>query len=126
MIAGLRAELVALLGELGTVHRTVPEALTPPCIVIQPAESFVVDDDPDRTFGEPYAISFDVILLVPLDGENDNEQASDQLDALLDGLLDTLRLSDWWIHGMGQPGPLQTTDWIEHGQRVTVRRRVQL
>lgn len=127
MITQLRDELAELCAGLGvTVHRTVPEEVAPPCVVLQPSDPFVTDDDPDQTFAEPYVISFDVILLVPLDAEHDNEQASDQLDQLLDALLDALRPSSWWLGSMGQPAALLTTDWIEHGQRVTVRARVQL
>lgn len=127
MITELRDELVGELAPLGTVHRTVPETITPPCAIVQPGDPFVVDDDPDLTFGEPYAMRFDVIVLVELDDEHDNEAASDQLDQLLDQLLALVRDSDAWrLESMSQPGPFVTTTWASHGQRVTLKRTVQL
>jgi hypothetical protein len=126
VIAEKRAELAELLADLGTVHPTVPEQPIPPCVIIQPADPFLTLDDDDATFVDPYVIGFDVLLLVPLDSEHDNEQASVALDALLDELSDTVRPSAWWIDSMGQPGALLTQDWIEHGQRVTVQTRIQL
>jgi hypothetical protein len=125
VITAARDELAAWLATIGhTVERTVPEEVAPPAYIIQPADPFVVDDDPDATFSEPYVIAFDVVALVRLDDEHSNKYASDQLDAMLDDLLDALRESSWTLGSMGQPGPLFTTEWVCHGQRITVRRPV--
>lgn len=130
-IAQLRDELTFLVGTIpnAVVHRTVPEEIDPPAYVLQPADPFVFEDT-ERTFAEPFVVGFDVLLLVELGEQQDNAGASDQLDAMLDGLLDALRSDDnaggWWLDSMGQPGALLTTDWITHGQRVTVQRRVTL
>lgn len=132
-IAQLRDELTFLLGTIpnSVVHRTVPESIAPPCYVLQPADPFVFEPtDDENTMREPFVISFDAMLLTRLDDEHDNEQASDQLDAMLDDLLDALagdaNAGEWWLESMGRPGGLLTTDWIAHGQRVTVRRRITL
>lgn len=127
MIAEARAEAAAIAAGMGEqVHDTVPEQVQPPCVVIQPADPFVTDDDPDATFGEPYSIRFELHLLVPLNETNTNEQASRQLDTMLDQLLDELAGSAWTLARMERPGGLATTDWIAHGQRVTIRRGTSL
>lgn len=125
MITEARDELAAWLAGVGvTVERSVPEEVAPPALILQPADPFVVDDDPDATFSEPYVIAFDVVVLVRLDDEHGNAAASDKLDQLVDQLLVELRGSAWHLGSMGQPGPYLTTDWVCHGQRVTVRRPI--
>jgi len=127
VIAELRAELATLAGGLGvTIEPVVPEEVQPPCVVLQPADPFVVDDDPDATFAEPYAIRFELLILVQLDTETSNAAATAELDGLLGQLLDQLAGSAWSLVSMGAPGPMLTTDWISHGQRVTVKRNTHL
>jgi hypothetical protein len=127
VITQLRGEAAAIAGNLGvTVHDTVPEEVQPPCVIVQPADPFVVDDDPDATFGEPYGIGFELHLLVPLDDENSNAEASKKLDTMLDDLLEAIAGTSWRLQRMEQPGALATTDWVSHGQRVTIRRTTSL
>lgn len=132
MIAQLRDELHTLLETIpdATVHRTVPEQIAPPCYVMQPADPFVFEPPPapsdGLTFEEGFVIGFEIILLVDLGAENDNEQASDQLDDMLEDLLDVIAPAEWWLESMGQPGAQVTTEWLTHGQRVTVQRRTTL
>jgi hypothetical protein len=132
-IAELRAELAQLLDvpAFGAkVERTVPEQIAPPAAILQPADPFVFETQPGpdsgNTFAEPFVIGFEVVLLVPLDETHDNEQASGQLDQLLDQLLDLITPSEWWLERIEQPRGQLTTDWIAHGQRVTVQRRITL
>lgn len=128
MITEHRAELAELLRALAVpVHDTVPEQASAPCIVMQPADPFVAEPtDGEATLAEPYVIGFEAWLLVQLDDEHSNEQASRKLDNLLDLLLDAVRPTAWWVDSMGAPGGLLTTEWIAHGQRVTLQRRTTL
>lgn len=123
MIAEKRDQLAALLAHLGTVHKTVPEEVAPPCVVIQGSDPFVFLDERDVTFAGEHVISFDVILLVPLDEQTDNEQATQQLDSMIEQLLATVIPSGWWLDSMGQPQAMLTTSWVNHGQRVTLQTR---
>lgn len=135
MIAELRDELTFLVGTIpnAVVHPHVPEQIDPPTYVLQPADPFVFEAPagPDgSTFAEPFVVGFEIILLVELSETQDNAAAGEQLDKMLDQLLEALRgpenAGGWWLDSMGQPGALLTTDWITHGQRVTVQRRVAL
>lgn len=109
------------------VWEHVPETPAPPCVVIEPGDDFVQEDD-DATYAEPTMIAtLDLFLLVQLDDEHDNESASDQLLQLLPALLDTCReLDDVWIVGMSKPQAFLTTEWVHHGVRVTIQTRVTL
>ena len=109
------------------VWEHVPETPAPPCVVIEPGDDFVQEDD-DATFREPTMIAtFDLFLLVQLDDEHDNESANTQLLQLLPALLDTCReLDDVWIVGMSKPQAFLTTEWVHHGVRVSVQTRVTL
>ncbi len=130
MIRQTRHELATLLEATGhTVEPYVPDELAPPAYVLQPADPFVFEQLPGPdglTFGEGFVIGFDVILCVELGDEHDNEQASDQLDGMIEDLLDAVRESEWFLDSMGQPGPMVTSGWVTHGQRVTLQRRVNL
>lgn len=132
MIAETRAELKALLAAIPVVHEYVPEELNSlPAAVLQPADPFIFEPDPGvergRTFGEDYVCAWDVILCVDLGNEQSNQQASAELDTLLESVLEAVKTSDvWWLDSMAQPGAMETTTWITHGQRVTVARYVAL
>lgn len=104
----------------------VPETPAPPCVIIEPGDDFLSEDD-QGSFRDPTMIAtLDLFLLVRLDDEHDNAKASAQLVELLPAMLDTIReLDDVWIASMGKPQAFLTTEWVHHGMRVTVQTRVE-
>lgn len=130
MISEKLVELVQLFagdGEgplpFGLVYDHVPEEPFPPCVILQPAEPFLAEDTTgDRTFAGELLISFEAVLLVDLD---DNDRATSELYDKLDAFVPIVVPSDWWIAGMGQPGPMRTSEWLHHGVKITLQSRVQ-
>lgn len=128
MIAENRAQLAELLDQLGDelpVHRTVPEEVLAPCVIVQPAEDFISEAPDDTTYAGELLLSWELLILVELSETHDNQQASDQLDGLLGELLVLLDGSSWWLVSTGQPETLFTTSWAEHGVRATVRAMIE-
>lgn len=109
------------------VWEHVPETPAPPCLIIEPGDDFVQEDD-QATFRDPTMIAtFDLFLLVQLDEEHGNEYAAQTLLDVLPAVLDCVReLDDVWIVGMSKPQAFLTTEWVHHGVRITTQTRVTL
>lgn len=100
----------------------VPEAVQPPVVVLQPAEEWLATGDEAATFAqEEYVVTEEVWALVEL---VDNQAAARELRELLESIVAAVGPSAWWIVSIGQPGPLHTSEWMNHGVRVTVARYV--
>lgn len=127
VIPTLAAALRVALGPTVQVWEHVPETPAPPCVVIEPGDDFLAEDD-EATFRDPTMIAtFDMFALVQLDDEHDNASASAQLLTILPALLDCVRsLDDVWVAGMSKPQAFLTTEWVHHGARVTAQTRVTL
>lgn len=124
-VGQLVADLVELVKADGRqVHAFVPEDPQPPCWIVQGSED-VIQSDPEGTYSQDYLVTLDVVILVPLDTENDNERATTQLWLALRDLATALASTegDWWLERIGQPGTLQTLHWKHHGVLATVRTR---
>lgn len=130
MIPDLAAHVVDLTGRLGAaasdrqVYGHVPEEPLVPCMIVQGAED-VIQADPDATGAGEYLVTLDVVLLVELDDEHDNADATTALWSSLAQLATVLEDRDcpWWLVQVSQPGTLQTTYWQHHGVTATVRTR---
>lgn len=102
------------------VHATVPEALEPPCVVIQAAEGFLAPGD---TFDGEWSAAYDVFVCVDL---LSNAQAIEDLEDALEAVLTALAGTAWGIDTVGRPGPVHTAEWVAHAVTVTVSRFVTL
>lgn len=118
-----QADLAALLsgitleegGQAVEAYPYVPEAITPPCLVQEPADNYVSSEG--MTFGGEYLVSVDVFLLVDL---QDNQAAFAELDTLLEAVLAAVSPSDWFVQAVSKPQPFHTTEWLAHGVRITL------
>jgi hypothetical protein len=119
-----QADLAALLsgitleegGQALEAYPYVPEAITPPCLVQEPADTYVSTEG--TTFSaQEYLVSVDVFLLLDL---QDNEAAAKELDTLLGAVLAAVRPSDWFVQSVSKPQPFHTTEWLAHGVRLTL------
>ncbi len=122
LAVSLEAALEEVLEGVGlTVHGTVPEALEPPCVVVQAADPFLTPGD---TFGRlEWAASYDLFLCVDL---LTNAQAIEDLEDLLEALLKALDALEIGVDAVGRPGPVHTAEWVAHAVTVTVSRYVTL
>lgn len=117
----LAADLAGVLEGAGIgVYATVPEALDPPCVVIQAAEGFL---SPGDTFAGEWAVSYDLILCVDL---HSNAQAIEDLEDHLTALLAALETTEYGVDTVGRPGPVHTLEWIAHAVTVTASRYITL
>lgn len=113
----LEADLRAALEDTPlAVFGTVPEALEPPCVVIQAADPFLT---PGETFAGEWAVHYDLILCLEL---LSNAQATEDLEDHLPGLLEALAGTEYGIDAVGRPGPVHTAEWMAHAVTVTVSR----
>jgi len=104
------------------VLTSVPEAVEPPVVILQPGEDWLAVDEIAATFDPAeYIGSMEVYAVVEL---VDNASAAKELRDLLATLIQRIGPSDWWIKAVGQPGPIHTSEWMHHGVRVTVARYV--
>lgn len=94
----------------------VPEAVTPPCLVLEPGDNYV---STEGTTSEPdeYLVAWDVYLLVDL---QDNQAAAQELDTLLEAVLAAVQPSAWFVQAVSKPQPFHTTEWLAHGVRLTL------
>ena len=114
-LADVLAQLPTDHGGPFTVHTHVPDAVTGPCAVIEPAEEWLTPSD---TFDvDEFDLTYDVWLVLELRSHAHTAEALDQLtpDAL--GLLTTY---GWAIDRVARPGPIHTADWFAYGQQLTV------
>lgn len=104
-------------GQALEVFPYVPEAITPPCLVLEPSDNYVSTEGTTTAVDE-YLVSMDVFLLVDL---QDNEAAANELNTLLEAFLGRVVPSAaWWVQAVSKPQPFHTTEWLAHGVRVTV------
>ncbi len=128
MTGKLKAARQALADDLATaledtpltVHGTVPEALEPPCVIVQAADPFLV---PGETFAGDWQASYDLFLVVDL---LSNAQAIEDLEDVLVPLLAALEATEYGVDAVGRPGPINTAEWVAHALTVTVSRFVTL
>lgn len=100
----------------------VPEAVEPPVVIIQPAEDWLLSAEEDATFNpDEYVASVEVWAVVEL---VDNQSAARELRDLLASLVSRVGPSSWWIKSVGQPGPIHTSEWMNHGVRIVLARYV--
>lgn len=97
-----------------TVHATVPEALTPPCLIVQAAENVLAPTD---TYAHEYDVAMEVWLAVEY---RSNEQATEDLEDLLLDVLPLVEATGWNLDRVHQPGPIRTAEWLAHGLRLAV------
>jgi hypothetical protein len=109
----LAGALEGVLEEVATVHETVPDAITPPCVVIQAGDPYLAPGD---VFGE-WAATFDLFLCVDLVS---NAQAIEDLDPVLLAVLEALEDTAYGVDTVGRPGPVHTAEWMAHAITVTV------
>lgn len=98
------------------VFGTVPEALEPPCVVIQAADPFLTPGD---TFAGEWSAHYDLILCLEL---LSNAQATEDLEDHLPGLLEALAGTEYGVDAVGRPGPVHTAEWVAHAITVSVSR----
>ena len=111
--AGLEATPLNVVG-------TVPEALEPPCVVIQAADPFLLPGD---TFAGEWAVHYDLILCLDL---LSNAQATEDLEDHLPALLAAVEATEYGVDSVGRPGPVHTAEWVAHAITVTVSRFITL
>lgn len=116
LLKALRDELAAALAPSDLAypaHPAVPDAIEPPCLVIQPADDYLSDA---QTFGEPYSVALDVFCFVPLQS---NGQAADDLDAMVAHVATHLP-GGWGLDKVGRPGPFAVGEHVFHALPITV------
>lgn len=103
-------------GQALETYPYVPEAITPPCLVLEPGDNYVTTED--TTFaGTEVLVATDVFLLVDL---QDNQAAALELNTLLEAVLDKVLPSAWFVQAISKPQPFHTSEWLAHGVRVTL------
>lgn len=97
-----------------------PEAIEPPCFIVQPAPDYLESGETfDR--GE-WGVKVQLFLCVSLVHA---EQAIGDLERMLVHALANLP-SGWGIEEAGQPGPYHTADWLAFAMPLTVNTIVNL
>lgn len=100
------------------VFTYVPEAITPPCLVMQAADPMLETGDQDATFNaEEYVLRMDVWCLVDLVA---NETATEQLHEIIAAVLRQVGPSSWWLEAVNAAAPVNTSEWVAHGSRITL------
>lgn len=100
----------------------VPEAVSPPVVILQPAEDWLLTAEEDATFQpEEWVATHEIWAVVDL---VDNQSAARELRDLVASLVARIGPSAWWIKAVGQPGPIHTSEWMSHGVRITLARYV--
>lgn len=96
-LASMRCGLADVLASATglTVHSSVPQVMSPPCIVLRPAEPWVASGG---TYGE-WLVSYVLTLYVKYqDYGRVTEEIEDALPPVLDALGD-----DWSLNSIGEP-----------------------
>jgi hypothetical protein len=115
-IYAVRADIKTLLTPAGyTVHDHVPAQINGECIVIEPADNYVLPGD---TF-DPADVETRhwVWLFSEL---RDVEKAANDVDNMLAQVVPLLATSDHALVATTQPGPQTNGEWLAHGVRLTV------
>lgn len=119
LLAARTALAAALVGDEWETHKSPPDDLVPPCLVVQPAENYLQVDDDAATFGGPtlYLVTVEVYAISDLAS---GEEAIDTLDRMQEFVVASLP-SGWWLESTGQPDVLNNGDWQAYGNRLTVQ-----
>lgn len=119
LLAARTALADALEGDEWFTHKSPPESIDPPCLVVQPAENYLQADDDAQTFGGPtlYLVTVEVYAISDLAS---SEDAVDTLDVMQEHVVSHLP-PGWWLQSTGQPDTLNNGDWQAYGNRLTVQ-----
>lgn len=116
-IYSVRADLKDLLSPAGyTVHDHVPNQVNGECVVIEPADNYVLPGD---TF-DPNDVETRHYVWLFVELRSDNETATNALDNMLANVVPILATSAHAIVATTQPGPQTNGEWLAQGVRLTV------
>lgn len=97
-----------------TVYPNVPNRMSPPCIVLRPAEQWVTSGD---TFGA-WLVSYVLTLYVKY---QDYDRVTSSIEDALPDVLDALG-DDWGVNGIGEPYVAEIADMSVPAVELTVAR----
>lgn len=100
MIRELRESLAAdleALSDIGKVHASWPDRVSPPCLIVGTPDASYVDKQ-GATLGT-YRVALDVVVLIPRAGST---SAHDRLDHAIEGVLHFTE--DYQLLGVDGPG----------------------
>lgn len=121
MIVEARGALETLLDDAGfNVSAFVPERITPPIAVMEPAGDWIVSGD---TFGV-FRIGFNVTLVTQTAS---NAKVTDELDQMVDDLLDAVAsASGFYASQVSAPSLLSVQNAEFYSTTITVYQNTQL
>lgn len=121
MIVEARGALETLLNDAGfNVSAFVPERITPPIAVMEPAGDWIVSGD---TFGA-FRIGFDVTLITQTAS---NAKATDEIDQMVDDILDAIAgAAGFYCGSVNAPTSLQANNAEYLSVALTVYQNTQL